>query len=348
MNKHQAILAQVRNDGRTQFIPMLPRVAVFETRPVIGKLECFTPFHRLSAMLPLQEPGEVPQIAVTVGAGTVRREFGGEVDLQSSIKIPPPVFRDVCLAALHVVIGLFLATTNANWRQRPTQWFILLYTHMNIEIPNLTAFDEAALESAFAQLERQARAAAAALDGEAAVDGFKLQWLGRKQGLLKEVSDRWLKAAPVEAKKLLGVRFNALKAVVEALLDEALGAGPTDAALAREAIDITLPGTRRLSGAEHLITRTTNEIVSVFAALGYSVGVGPEVETDYYNFESMNFPPGHPARDTQDTLVVAGQERRPQRDRLLLRTHTSPVQMRTMESQPPPVRIVIPGKVHQK
>ena len=85
----------------------------------------------------------------------------------------------------------------------------------------------------------------------------------------------------------------------------------------------------------------------MFAALGYSVGVGPEVETDFYNFESMNFPPGHPARDTQDTLVVANQERRPQRDRLLLRTHTSPVQMRTMEQQPPPVRIVIPGKVHR-
>ncbi|MEI9967634.1 MAG: hypothetical protein WDM87_03030 [Terracidiphilus sp.] len=105
-----------------------------------------------------------------------------------------------------------------------------------------------------------------------------------------------------------------------------------------------MPGTRRLIGAEHPITRTMNEIVSVFAALGYSVGVGPEVETDYYNFESMNFPHGHPARDTQDTLVVAGQERRPVRDRLLLRTHTSPVQMRTMELQPPPVRIVIPGQ----
>jgi phenylalanyl-tRNA synthetase alpha chain len=117
--------------------------------------------------------------------------------------------------------------------------------------------------------------------------------------------------------------------------------------LKAEAVDITLPGTQRLVGAEHPITRTLNEIVSVFAALGYSVGVGPEVETDFYNFESMNFPPGHPARDTQDTLVVANQERRSQRDRLLLRTHTSPVQMRTMEQQPPPVRIVIPGKVHR-
>jgi phenylalanyl-tRNA synthetase alpha chain len=215
---------------------------------------------------------------------------------------------------------------------------------MSEEIPNLTAFDEAALHEAFARLERQARAVAAALDGDAAVEAFRLEWLGRKQGRLNEVSGRWLKAAPPEAKKLLGVRFNALKAVVEGLLDEALGAGPTDAALAAEAIDITLPGTRRLMGAEHPITRTLNEITSVFAALGYSVGVGPEVETDYYNFESMNFPPGHPARDTQDTLVVAGQERRPQRDRLLMRTHTSPVQMRTMEQQPPPVRIVIPAR----
>jgi phenylalanyl-tRNA synthetase alpha chain len=218
---------------------------------------------------------------------------------------------------------------------------------MNEEILNLTAFDEAALDGAFAQLERQAREAAAALDGEEAVEAFRLEWLGRKQGLLKEVSGRWQKAAPAEAKKLVGMRFNALKAVVEGLLDEALGAGPTDAALAREAIDITLPGTERLTGAEHPITRTLKEITSVFAALGYSVGVGPEVETDFYNFESMNFPPGHPARDEQDTLVIANQDRRTQRDRLLLRTHTSPVQMRTMESQPPPVRVVIPGKVHR-
>jgi phenylalanyl-tRNA synthetase alpha chain len=218
---------------------------------------------------------------------------------------------------------------------------------MNEEIPNLTAFDEAALDQAFALVERQACEAAAALSGEEAVEAFRLQWLGRKQGRLTEISTRWLKAAPAEAKKALGVRFNALKAVVDSLLDQAVGAGPSDAALAAESIDISLPGTRRLTGAEHPITKTLNEITSVFAALGYSVGVGPEVETDFYNFESMNFPPGHPARDTQDTLVVANQERRPLRDRLLLRTHTSPVQMRTMEMQPPPVRIVIPGKVHR-
>jgi phenylalanyl-tRNA synthetase alpha chain len=221
----------------------------------------------------------------------------------------------------------------------------------NEPIPELPDYSESALDKAFAALEAQARAAAASLCSEAAVEAFRLEWLGRKQGRLNEVSGRWLKSAPPEARKALGQRFNALKSVVETLLEDAAGARAggslSDAALRAEAIDITLPGTRRLTGAEHPVTRTLNEIVSVFAALGYSVGVGPEVETDFYNFECMNFPPGHPARDTQDTLVIASQERRPQRDRLLLRTHTSPVQMRTMERQPPPVRIVIPGKVHR-
>jgi phenylalanyl-tRNA synthetase alpha chain len=217
----------------------------------------------------------------------------------------------------------------------------------NEAIPNLSVFDDGALDRAFAELKEHAGEEAAALTTPDAVEAFRLRWLGRKQGRLNEVSARWLKAAPPEAKKSLGQRFNDLKKHVEDLLAAAEGAGPNDAALAAEAIDITLPGSRRLTGAEHPITRTMSEIVSVFAALGYSVGVGPEVETDFYNFESMNFPPGHPARDTQDTLVIANQERHPLRDRLLLRTHTSPVQMRTMEQQPPPVRIVIPGKVHR-
>jgi phenylalanyl-tRNA synthetase alpha chain len=218
---------------------------------------------------------------------------------------------------------------------------------MSEAVPDLTAYDEAALDRAFAALAKQASSDAASLGSPEAVETFRLEWLGRKQGRLSEVSSRWLKAAPPEAKKALGQRFNDLKKKVEDLLDQAASSGPSDASLAAEAIDITLPGTRRLTGAEHPITRTLNEITQVFAALGYSVGVGPEVETDFYNFESMNFPPGHPARDTQDTLVIANQDRRPQRDRLLLRTHTSPVQMRTMEQQPPPVRIIIPGKVHR-
>jgi len=203
------------------------------------------------------------------------------------------------------------------------------------------------LDVLFAQLEAEARQGAATLASPEAIENFRLDWLGRKNGRLKQLSDQWLKSAPIEQKREIGQRFNALKALVDGLLEAAAGAGPSDDALAAEAIDITLPGTRRLTGAEHPITRTMNELIDIFAALGYSVGLGPEVETDYYNFESMNFPPGHPARDTQDTLVIANQERRGLRDRLLLRTHTSPVQMRTMERQPPPVRIVIPGKVHR-
>jgi phenylalanyl-tRNA synthetase alpha chain len=104
---------------------------------------------------------------------------------------------------------------------------------------------------------------------------------------------------------------------------------------------------RRPLGAEHPVVRTSNEIVSVFGKLGYSVAEGPVVESDYYNFEALNFPPNHPARDTQDTLFIAGQQSKPPRDRLLLRTHTSPVQIRTMEKMPPPLRLVIPGKVHR-
>ncbi|HEX3437075.1 MAG TPA: phenylalanine--tRNA ligase subunit alpha [Pseudacidobacterium sp.] len=213
-------------------------------------------------------------------------------------------------------------------------------------IPQLSGYNEAALDRAFAELTREVEASAEELSSPDAVEQFRLLWLGRKQGRLKSISDAWLKSAPAEAKKPLGQRFNQLKAQIEERLERASGAS-TQFALDAEAIDITLPGTRRGLGAEHPLIKTMHEMVAVFQRMGYSVGVGPEVETDYYNFESLNFPPGHPARDTQDTLVVANQERKPLRDRLLMRTHTSPVQIRTMEQQPPPVRIVIPGKVHR-
>ena len=213
-------------------------------------------------------------------------------------------------------------------------------------IPHLSGYSEAELDQAFAAIAQEVEASAAALETADAVEAFRLQWLGRKQGRLKAISDAWLKSAPAEAKKLIGQRFNTLKATIEERLETAGKASGTGA-LDAEAIDITLPGTRRRLGAEHPLIKTLNELVSIFARIGYSVGVGPEVETDYYNFESLNFPPGHPARDTQDTLVIASQERKPLRDRLLMRTHTSPVQIHTMEQQPPPVRIVIPGKVHR-
>jgi phenylalanyl-tRNA synthetase alpha chain len=212
---------------------------------------------------------------------------------------------------------------------------------MNEEIPQLKSDDDASLDAAFATLRDEVRAeTAAGADAEA----FRLRWLGRKQGRLKLVSDAWLKSAPAEARKPLGMRFNQLKQEIEAALERAAA---TPARKAGEGIDITLPGAVHAPGVEHPLIKTMHEIVRVFHHLGYSTALGPQVETDFHNFEALNFPPNHPARDTQDTLLIAGQQARPLRDRLLMRTHTSPVQIRTMAAQGPPLRIVVPGKVHR-
>ncbi len=210
-------------------------------------------------------------------------------------------------------------------------------------ITPLSAFDDTSLDQAFRALGDEVRSAAKQLQSAEAQENFRLEWLGRKQGRLKLLSETWLKTAPPEAKKSLGMRFNKLKGEIESAL--AGDAGTTR--VAAPVLDLSLPGIRRSVGVEHPLTRTMREMTTVFAALGYSVGVGPEVETDFYNFEALNFPPNHPARDTQDTLVVADQDGKPLRERLLMRTHTSPVQIRSMVKNAPPLRIVIPGKVHR-
>lgn len=206
----------------------------------------------------------------------------------------------------------------------------------------LTDFSPSSLDAAFAAVEAAARTQLAAPDFDA--EAFRLAWLGRKQGRLKAISDAWLKAAPADAKRLIGQRFNALKETIEAAVETAAA---RSAAVGAAALDITLPGIAQRIGAEHPLIRTMQEIVTVFERMGYSVGLGPEVESDFYNFEALNFPPNHPARDTQDTLVVADQDKKPARERLLMRTHTSPVQIRSMIQQDPPLRLVIPGKVHR-
>jgi phenylalanyl-tRNA synthetase alpha chain len=213
---------------------------------------------------------------------------------------------------------------------------------MNESIPQLSNYDESSLDAAFATLAEEVRGEAApAVD----VEAFRLRWLGRKQGRLKLISDAWLKSAPAEARKPLGMRFNELKQRIEAALADAAAAPARPAAKA--GIDVTLPGSVHTPGIEHPLLKAMHEIVRVFHHLGYSTALGPQVESDFYNFEALNFPPNHPARDTQDTLVVAGQQTRPSRDRLLMRTHTSPVQIRTMIAEAPPIRIVVPGKVHR-
>ncbi|GAA3755924.1 phenylalanine--tRNA ligase subunit alpha [Terriglobus aquaticus] len=199
------------------------------------------------------------------------------------------------------------------------------------------------LDLEFSKLTEEVRAAAGALTTPEAKEQFRLDWLGRKSGRLKTLSDAWLKSAPPDQKKSIGMRFNQLKAEIEAALDAEVAPARTSAS----SLDLSLPGIRRAIGVEHPLTRTMREMTAVFAALGYSVGIGPEVETDFYNFEALNFPPNHPARDTQDTLVVADQESKPLRERYLMRTHTSPVQIRSMVANNPPLRLVIPGKVHR-
>ncbi len=219
-------------------------------------------------------------------------------------------------------------------------------------VPKLKSFSEATLDKAVEKLLAALKQEANAVKGEADGKAFRDRWMARKNGVLTEINDLWLKAAPKDAKRAVGQRVNEIKSIVEEAVRKAENGerhppGGPSAKLTSDALDITLPGSRRHLGSEHPVIKTMNEIVSVFRNLGYSVQEGPVIETDYYNFEALNFPPNHPARDTQDTLFIAGQETKPQRDRLLLRTHTSPVQIRTMENMKPPVRIVIPGKVHR-
>jgi phenylalanyl-tRNA synthetase alpha chain len=219
-------------------------------------------------------------------------------------------------------------------------------------VPKLKSYNPAALEKAAEKLCAALSEEAKAIKTVPEWKAFRDRWMARKNGVLTQINDLWLKAAPKDSKREVGQRINKIRALVEDTVSksEDIQLPLSTASSVKESadrLDITLPGIRRPLGAEHPVIKTMHEIVSVFRNLGYSVQEGPVIETDYYNFEALNFPPNHPARDTQDTLFIAGQESKPQRERLLLRTHTSPVQIRTMEKMMPPIRIVIPGRVHR-
>ena len=175
---------------------------------------------------------------------------------------------------------------------------------------------------------------------------FLLAWTGRKSGELTKITDNWLKPASPELKRVVGQELNQLKAHIEAVVAEkqaAIDAATEQASLAREQIDLSLPGIEHAIGSRHLIRQTYDELLRVFGAIGFSVVEGPEIETPYYNFEALNIPEHHPARDNMDTFYLEGA-----RNGDLLRTHTSPMQIRTMEKEKPPVRIVVPGKVYRR
>jgi phenylalanyl-tRNA synthetase alpha chain len=154
---------------------------------------------------------------------------------------------------------------------------------------------------------------------------------------------RSLGTLPVEERPRVGAAANEARRDLEALVDARLQEArerERREERARTRPDLTLPGRRPPRGVRHPIVQVRDEIVGVFAALGFSVAEGPEVETDYYNFEALNLPPDHPARDMQDTFYFSADT--------LLRTHTSPVQIRVMQAQRPPVRIVVPGRVYRR
>jgi phenylalanyl-tRNA synthetase alpha chain len=192
------------------------------------------------------------------------------------------------------------------------------------------------------EIRAEAEAAVVAAGSAAELEQLRVRYLGRKAELTQML--RSIKDLPPEQRGPVGKGGNVVKQALEAQIEQrttALDAAELDERLRSDAIDVTLPGDPpRKAGHLHLITETRREIEDVFLGLGFAVAEGPEVEFDYYNFTALNHPPGHPARMLQDTFYLS--------EEVLLRTHTSPMQIRAMELQEPPIYIVVPGKVYRR
>jgi phenylalanyl-tRNA synthetase alpha chain len=193
------------------------------------------------------------------------------------------------------------------------------------------------------ELERQATAAMEAARSSAELEQIRIEFLGRNGKLTQLL--RALGQIPPEQRREIGLEANRAKATLEARLESALEASKEAERRARrsaERLDLTLPGRRPPRGSVHPLTRVHDEIVSIFVGLGFSVAEGPEIETDFYNFETLNMPRDHPARDMQDTFYLS--------DETLLRTHTSPGQIRAMRAAGghTPVKTIVPGRVFRR
>jgi len=194
------------------------------------------------------------------------------------------------------------------------------------------------------EIGTEAAAAIESAPGTAELEELRVRYLGRRAeltGILRGIAE-----LPAEERGVVGAAANRARQELEGLIEArgaALDAGELEARLAEDRVDVTLPGAPpRPLGHPHLITRTTRLIEDTMIGLGYRVMEGPEVEHDYYNFTALNHPPGHPARMLQDTFYVQSDPE------VLLRTHTSPVQVRSMEAQPPPIFMIAPGKVYRR
>ncbi len=190
-------------------------------------------------------------------------------------------------------------------------------------------------------LESEAAKEIASAENSESIEKLRLSFLGKKGKLSLLLGG--MKNLSNEERPLIGQRANVLKTQLQELIKEKLEILKTQALsqiLIKETIDVTAPPTGIPQGHRHPLITTTEQIIDLFLGLGYQVSEGPEIENDYYNFEALNIPLDHPARDMQDTFYLGGE--------YLLRTHTSPVQIRCLESKKPPVRIVSPGRVYRR
>ena len=190
------------------------------------------------------------------------------------------------------------------------------------------------MENSIEEIEARATEEIKAATGGNEIQELSVKYLGRKGELTKFL--RNISQLPPEERPAAGKNANILKKKLEKAFDAALEKIEAAEAEVSDAIDVSLPGRPAPVGTLHPITRITREICSIFQKLGFDVAEGPEVELDYYNFEALNIPKNHPARDMQDTFYVS--------DNIVLRTHTSPLQVRIMKKSAPPVRVVAPAR----
>src|SRR5271155_726515 len=218
-----------------------------------------------------------------------------------------------------------------------------------LTLEQLGAKTPEAVAEKFAEVRRRFDKEAADSSDRERLQAFVLRWTGRKAGVLTQITDNWLKPASPELKRVVGQELNKLKSHIEQVLEERRLSAESLAETSpspKDRIDLSLPGVHRPIGTHHLIRQVFQEIEDIFFSIGFSVVEGPEIETPYYNFEALNIPEFHPVRDDMDTFYLDLPKGAP--TPLLLRTHTSPMQIRTMEKRQPPVRVIVPGKVYRR
>lgn len=190
------------------------------------------------------------------------------------------------------------------------------------------------------EVKKQAQAELGEISDEVSLQNLKAKFVGRK-GVITDIL-KGMKDVPAEDRPKMGQLINEVKTAIEDAFDQKaahLKDEKKKKAIAEEKVDVTLPGRSLPVGAKHPVSQVMEEIISIFEKMGFEVAEGPEIETDYYNFEALNIPKNHPARDMQDTFYIS--------DDVVLRTHTSPVQIRVMEKEEPPIKIIAPGRVYR-